>query len=52
MYFSWIGDCGLVGAVKSLSPRIRSPQNTLGLPIQSNDHETIILRQADVQVLL
>ena len=37
---------------ESVSPRIRSPQNTLGPPIQSNDHATIILRQADVQVLL
>ena len=33
--------------------RVRSPQNTLGPPIQSNDQQpTQYLRQADVQVLL
>ena len=36
-----------------MSPRVSSPQNTLGPPIQPNDQQsTQFLRQADVQVLL
>ena len=38
---------------ESVSPRVSSPQNTLGPPIQPSDQQsTQFLRQADVQVLL